>query len=248
MFNSNLPKYAILRLMCDERDELYTFRLKHSGVSGGGNYRIIPALVSGTGFEHRFDLMARLSPYLDGNEFADLAGVTIEAHDREKNKIRISFVWGLDRDSAVIMVFFMLLKFAKKTILKFVERLVATEPMDVSRPSNPKLETTLAQVRDVLYQDKHEKTILVYWTSNGQLLSAIYTSDAWPRWRGDYDGEIMENFEERANKTYVREQRSAILADATLSADDRAYLLRWCDDGCPGDEPTDVAFEDGDFA
>ena len=46
---------------------------------------------------------------------------------------------------------------------------------------------------------------------------------------------------------FVAEQRAAIMADATLTPEDREYLLRWCRQGCPGDEPTDVGFEEGDF-
>ena len=49
------------------------------------------------------------------------------------------------------------------------------------------------------------------------------------------------------DEQYVAEQRAAIMADATLTPEDREYLLRWCRQGCPGDEPTDVGFEEGDF-
>ena len=50
------------------------------------------------------------------------------------------------------------------------------------------------------------------------------------------------------NEEYCAQQRAAILADDTLADDDRRYLLRWVADGCPGDEPTDVGFEDDCFA
>lgn len=46
----------------------------------------------------------------------------------------------------------------------------------------------------------------------------------------------------------IQEQREAIKADSSLTSRERYDLLTWCDEGCPGDEPTDVGFEDGDFA
>ena len=49
------------------------------------------------------------------------------------------------------------------------------------------------------------------------------------------------------NAEYVAEQRAAILANDTLTDAERRYLLDWCDEGCPGDEDTDVGFEDGNF-
>lgn len=45
----------------------------------------------------------------------------------------------------------------------------------------------------------------------------------------------------------VDETRAAIEADTTLSPDERAALLRWCDEGCPGDEPDDAFHTDEDY-
>lgn len=49
------------------------------------------------------------------------------------------------------------------------------------------------------------------------------------------------------DEEFCSEQREYILANKTLSDEDRLYLLAWVKDGCPADEPTDVGFEEGDF-
>lgn len=46
----------------------------------------------------------------------------------------------------------------------------------------------------------------------------------------------------------IETQRAAIKAATDLTSAERDYLLAWCDEGCPTDEPTDVDYEEGNFA
>jgi len=46
----------------------------------------------------------------------------------------------------------------------------------------------------------------------------------------------------------IAEDRAYYAAAEYLTEAERRDALAWCDAGCPGDEPTDVDFEEGDFA